>query len=797
MFEIKINNRKVDYISSTNFPFLLSIEEVFDQINKRGGESTYTVQHPNTPNNRSIFKINQYHSSTFNFYSTEKFEYIVTKNGTDISRGFATIQKITRDFIEIVYIGNSVNWINLIGKKKLRDIQSFADYPFDGMNEILNNIDSYIANPSTHFDFYDVIFPLVAYGNYFLPYWKNTTLNKYIDTTDYSALLADPTGFPSWRSNINGVDVNGPQIQGTNGQVPHLSFEDIPPAFSFVNIFRKIFEDIGWSVGGRFLEKEETKKLVLPATGLKDIIYNWGTLGYYEITQNISMTTVIVDAFDVQNFTPVNDPLLPFPMNEYTIGYLGVTSPIARIAGVTVDDRGWMGTNPQVYGDIFIPEDGEYQIDWSIQGELSTLVDYAIPPATGPYTVFPIVGLFPIETLDQLDLIESATQTQITPDSTYILNPYASKVLVKSNAVTDSWNTIYWTPNAQTVFNYSESQSFRTRLKKGQILRFLFIYKDSINPNVNQEISTFNLSIENLTGDIDFKIAKNLPDMQQIDFVKSAISMFNLKYTSDNDNKIIYFDEHEDFFLPSIVNLDLTELTDTKNISTYPNEVAKKYTFRYNNDSTDFLINQNLDFNSYVETPIHLSTIDEQEITCNYSATQIQQFQLVRNLNKAGADFVFNELSRPAFTSVRTLELPIIADATHFNCPQFGEGYESWVYSYVPRIMRIADVLDLDQFKIPVRITPDALFFRQEFLTLNNESLDWETLYMNQYYNWILNLQLGDQNEVLIYINDYVYSKIKNNMLIKISGVLYYLKKLENYNPAKDGLTNFILIKKV
>jgi len=795
MFEIKINNRKIDYISSTNFPFLLSIEEVFDQINKRGGESTYTVQHPNTPNNRSIFKINQYHSSTFNFYSTEKFEYIVTKNGTDISRGFATIQKITRDFIEIVYIGNSVNWINLIGKKKLRDIQSFADYPFNGMNEILANIDAYIANPTTHFDFYDVIFPLVAYGNYFLPFWSNATLNKYIDTTDYSALLADPTGFPSWRSNINGVDVNGPQIQGTNGQVPHLSFEDIPPAFSFVNIFRKIFEDIGWSVGGRFLEKEETKKLVLPATGLKDIIYNWGSLGYYEIEQtgvdaNLTPT-------DAQNFTTISDPLAIFPLlTEYTIAYLAVTQPIAIQSTINVDDRGWLGTNPQVYGDIFIPEDGEYQIDWLIEGDLyAQLIGF---PAN--YTVFPIVGLFPVETLDQLDLIENSTQTQVTPNITYVLNPYASKVLVKTDAITDSWNTIYWTPGAPQVVTYSESQSFKCNLKKGQILRFLMIYKDTPFPitlNPFAKITNFSLKVENLTGDVDFKIAKNLPDMQQIDYVKSAISMFNLKYTSDNDNKIIYFDEHEDFFLPAIVNLDLTELTDTKNISTYPNEVAKKYSFRYNNDANDFLINQNLDFNSYVETPIHLSTIDEQEITCNYSATQIQQFQLVRNLNKAGADFVFNELSRPAFTSVRTLDLPIIADATHYNCPQFGEGYESWVYSYVPRIMRIADVLDLDQFKIPVRITPDALFFRQEFLTLNNDSLDWETLYMNQYYNWILNLQLGDQNEVLIYINDYVYSKIKNNMLIKISGVLYYLKKLENYNPAKEGLTNFILIKKV
>jgi hypothetical protein len=795
MFEIKINNRKIDYISSTNFPFLLSIEEVFDQINKRGGESTYTVQHPNTPNNRSIFKINQYHSSTFNFYSTEKFEYIVTKNGTDISRGFATIQKITRDFIEIVYIGNSVNWINLIGKKKLRDIQSFADYPFNGMNEILANIDAYIANPTTHFDFYDVIFPLVAYGNYFLPFWSNATLNKYIDTTDYSALLADPTGFPSWRSNINGVDVNGPQIQGTNGQVPHLSFEDIPPAFSFVNIFRKIFEDIGWSVGGRFLEKEETKKLVLPATGLKDIIYNWGSLGYYEIEQtgvdaNLTPT-------DAQNFTTISDPLAIFPLlTEYTIAYLAVTQPIAIQSTINVDDRGWLGTNPQVYGDIFIPEDGEYQIDWLIEGDLyAQLIGF---PAN--YTVFPIVGLFPVETLDQLDLIENSTQTQVTPNITYVLNPYASKVLVKTDAITDSWNTIYWTPGAPQVVTYSESQSFKCNLKKGQILRFLMIYKDTPFPitlNPFAKITNFSLKVENLTGDVDFKIAKNLPDMQQIDYVKSAISMFNLKYTSDNDNKIIYFDEHEDFFLPAIVNLDLTELTDTKNISTYPNEVAKKYSFRYNNDANDFLINQNLDFNSYVETPIHLSTIDEQEITCNYSATQIQQFQLVRNLNKAGADFVFNELSRPAFTSVRTLDLPIIADATHYNCPQFGEGYESWVYSYVPRIMRIADVLDLDQFKIPVRITPDALFFRQEFLTLNNDSLDWETLYMNQYYNWILNLQLGDQNEVLIYINDYIYSKIKNNMLIKISGVLYYLKKLENYNPAKEGLTNFILIKKV
>lgn len=791
--KILVNNNEIDYIDSKNFPFVLSKENFLNQLDARRGEFSYTVELPNTIQNRKVLKIYNSKDVNYKYYTTEKFYYVVSKKDSQISAGELKINSVNRKTIQVNFISNSINWVNLIGAKKLRDIQSFADYPFIGMQTIFDNWDAQLADPDTHMNFFDVCFPLIAYGNYYLHY--NFNANKYIDSTDYSSMFASPL-FPSWVSSRGGSDVAGPLVIGTNAQVPHLEFADIPPSYYLVNIIRKIFEDIGFLLAGKWIAKPEIQKLILPTTGLKDVFYNWKTLGYYEITKNISATPVLVDAFDVQTFTEVVDGVLPFPMDEYTIGYLGVTSPIARIVGVTVDDRGWLGTNPAIYGDIFIPEDGEYQIDWSIQGQLSTIVDIAIPPATGPYTVFPIVGLFPIETLDQLDLIENATQTQVTPDSTYILNPYASKVLYKNGSITDTWNTIYWTPGAQTAYNYSESQSFRTNLKKGQILRFLFIYKDAFMPNVNQEIISFNLSVENLSGDTDFKIAKNLPDISQIDLIRSVVSMYNLQITPDPNSNTLYLEEFQDFFLIDKINNDITE------ISTYEsenkNDIADKYNFEYQLDRSDFLINLDPSLNNFVRETVNPNN-SEQLISCKFSDTRMQEFQIVRNIAKDVGGFTFDNLSNPRFVSAVTVELPMIADQAHYNSPQFGEDYETWNYNYNTRILIMDGSLDFGNFPIPLRIlngTSDDLEFRSEFPRAQFDQ-SWEQLYERNYYDWILNLELGDEQSVLVNLNEYYYNKLQPQIYIKISNVLYYLKKIENFNPARKQLTRLVLVKKV
>lgn len=786
--KILVNNQEIDYIDSKNFPFVLSKENFLNQLDARRGEFSYTVELPNTIQNRKILKIYNQKDVNYKYYTTEKFYYVVSKKDSQISAGELKINTVNRNTIQVNFISNSINWVNLIGAKKLRDIQSFADYPFIGMQTIFDNWDAQLANPDTHMNFFDVCFPLIAYGNYYLHY--NFNANKYIDSTDYSSMFASPL-FPSWVSSINGEDVEGPLVIGTNAQVPHLEFADIPPSYYLVNIIRKIFEDIGFLLAGKWINKPEIQKLILPTTGLKDVFYNWKTLGYYEIIQtgvdaNLTPT-------DTQIFTPVIDGVLPFPMDEYTIGYLAPVQQIGIQSTITVDDRGWLGTNPRVYGDVFIPEDGEYQIDWLIEGDLYAQI------ISGGYTVFPIVGLFPIESLDQLDLIENATQTQVTPNSTYILNPYASKVLYKNGSVTDTWNTIYWTPGAPQVVTYSESQSFKCNLKKGQILRFLMMYKDTVFPvtqNPFAKITNYSVKIENISGDTDFKIAKNLPDISQIDLIRSIVSMYNLQITPDPNSNTLYLEEFQDFFLTDKINVDITD------ISTYEsenkNDIADKYNFEYQLDNSDFLINLDPSLNNFVRETVNPNN-SEQLISCKFSDTRMQEFQIVRNIAKDIGGFTFDNLSNPRFVSAVTIELPMIADEAHYNSPQFGNDYETWNYNYNTRILIMSGSLDFGNFPIPLRIlngTSDDLEFRSQFPRAQFDQ-SWEQLYERNYYDWILNLELGDEQSVLVNLNEYYYNKLQPQIYVKISNVLYYLKKIENFNSSRKQLTRLVLVKKV
>ena len=798
MFKIIVNNKTIDYLDSSKFPFTLSKDSIFDQLNTRSGERSYTVELPNTFNNRDILDINSEQNSNYKYYSTKIYNYKVLENSIPFSEGILKITSVQKDTISVNFLGNSISWVALIGKKKLKDIESFADYPFSGMLEVIDNTNAYISNTDNHINNYDVIFPLIAYGNYFL-HW-NYEANKYIDSTNYLELLTGDEIFPSYTSSQGGDDVAGPLIAGTVQDVPNLQFEDIPPAYYLVNILIKIFEDIEWSVSGSWISKSETLKLILPTTGLKDVGYNWGTLGYYSFTKtdpaNVYLSPFPPGDGEIQIIGGVTQAGSPTGQDEYAINYVTLTSKTSRELNFFVVDGALIGTNPRVYGDVYIPEDGIYQIDWRIAGQL-----YAAPANLLPSyrDVYPLIGIFPIETTTQLDLIESVSQTVFLPIPAFVMNPWASKVLYDLDTPVDTWSTIYWTPSniAQNI-PFDESKSFRAELKKGQLLRIMYIAQEQLNglglATTNSFLTELSFSIQNLTGDIDFKIAKNLPDIQQIELISSLITMFNLKFESNSENKIIYFEQLEDYFVNSLINtpINSSELTEELN------SVASKYNFSYNTDSQDHLINLELEFNNLIVSTVYATQDDEQEINCKLSDTRMQIFDIVKNTANQAPIRTFANLSNPRFVSTEQINLPMISDTEHYNSPQYGEDYKPWNYKYNTRILKLGDPHILTN-GLPIVFGPTFfdLTFQYNWVSANFDGLGWSDLYNAQYYNWILNLQLGHQVTVAVYLDSNTYNAIQTNVLIKLNNVLYYLKKLENFNPAKKQKTNLVLIKRV
>lgn len=82
---------------------------------------------------------------------------------------------------------------------------------------------------------------------------------------------------------------------------------------------------------------------------------------------------------------------------------------------------------------------------------------------------------------------------------------------------------------------------------------------------------------------------QNLPDVQQIDFLKSLISLFNLWLDVDADARTVTLQTADDFFLPAASALDLTERTARTGLTIRPPELGRYGAWVWNLDGDDFL----------------------------------------------------------------------------------------------------------------------------------------------------------------------------------------------------------------
>jgi len=811
--KIQVNKENVDVFENSNFPFILSIENFYpSQINSRGGEFSYTFELPNSTKNSLIFELNDYQIH-FEFNTTKEYKAIVYDDfGLVVSEGLIIIDSYSKDSITCVFYSMTSNWVQQIGKKKLRDIQSFADYPFVGINTIITNWNAQIletdANTYNHNNVYDVCFPLVAYGNYFIPWFEEN--KKYIDTSDTRAL----TGLmPTFSYNNGGETIDAPGLPNNNADTSHFEFEDFPPSFYLVNIIRKIFEDIGYFVGGSVINDPDQCRLILPATGLKDIFYNWFTLCDFEYESTAASDT-IAWIFDVNpDFRPqisiLGDKTLinvasPSAWDGNTI--IGYTAPTSKTPSYLINDKGFNFANPLIFNDFFVPEDGIYEFNYEVIGDLNIIP--AFNPIAGQKNTFPMLGFFRIETTTQPDLIESIEQTVFAPSQiAFVMNPFFSKTLIDYDTpALVTYEILYYTPDpagfAQTEA-ININKTFKTELKRGEIIRFQYISNGQIYQNF--DITDLNITVKNTSGDVAFKIAKNLPDMDQIQLVKDWIAMNNLYFVVDPKNKAIFFEKRDNFYLDSRDALDLTNYCDLETSEKVSNEVARIYNFQYAKDTSDYLSNLDPLLNDFDYNAIYKKLEEKQTIGLSFSDTRNENFNLVVNVNKADVtppqQYTVMEFMNPAFAELLTIELPMISDKEHYESPCAGPDFVPWNYNYMQRILKVGtEHHDFGLFGLWLRTTiPDfplneSMVQRFTFPKCSFETLEWQTLFEN-YRNFIDTLQFGHQVNIQIAIDSILFNKLKENRLVKISGYLFYIKSL-TFNPSKNNLSNFELILK-
>ncbi len=441
--EFYINNTQIYVKDTFKFPFKV-IKEVLTagNVGGRSGIRSYSVELPVTRELLQALNINNYLDNKNKFYTTLQYDFKIIINSNVFFKGVFYLNSYDRFNIRGFFVSNNVDWSNSIAGKTLNDIQSLEPYDFKGMYTIIQNQTAQLLNTRTHNFQNDVCFPLIAYGTYFLPYWPYQT--KYIDTTDYSGIVNNPAQL------IDGFLI-------TNSDIPHLSFEDIPPAYYIANILRAIFKDAGWAISGSWIGT--INDLILPTCGIEKVSYNWGFLVDVQMISNVTFTQT--------NLLPdLTVPLIPPALTA--LGQNFLSRRIANAGSFTLIDTAFNSTNPFNFGDFYVPEDGVYELSINLIGRNRS--SFAI-------STFPTWFLFALINPDV------PNQNFLQLESTFILD---------LNGIHQVLEVDFPTP-VNTWVNFNESLTFQTRLFKGQIIRCVSCFIDTLPIEI--EFTTCNYSI--------------------------------------------------------------------------------------------------------------------------------------------------------------------------------------------------------------------------------------------------------------------------------------------------------------
>lgn len=769
MSKFTINNKILDVESSFEFPFLLK-KNVFSQgeIGARGGVRGVSVKFPPTNNNFLIFDKNCEYDNNNKFYTKLTYNLIIETDRVIFRGQFYISEYSKKEGIKGFYISNLTNWVNDIAGKSLKDIQSFNVWSFLGMQTIIENNQQYLLQGFTHNRTHDFVFPLISYGTYFLPYWSKRT--KYIDTTNYGTIINNPAEL------INGFEI-------TNEDVPHIGFGDVPPSFYVVNVLKAIFKDIDWTVSGSFFNGEEAAKLIMPYVG-DGVVYNWKNL------LDIRMSLVGILPLQIVNFNFYNYTQTDFDAGYQYLTRLITTSAVA--SSYEYIDTGFNTTNPKIFGDFFVPEDGIYEFNIRIKLALTY----------GNVAFRPIFGFFLINPEFDSDMVSG--QTKYFDDGTHQqwkFDLFSSFLLVDELGNPQYLELELATVIPPGVFGnlIDEDFTFQTQLRKGDIIRFVsianWVYGGGLtaaSPLVPDPI--FSASIKNISGDDGFHIAKNLPDLSQTEFIESLINQFNLYFTTNDEKKVIYFEKRDNFYLQNNVTLDISEYCTIKDFTIIPNEVPERFKFTYAEDSNDYL-NPKSEF-EYLT--IYQNQEDEKVIELPFAATRTAKFTTVFNtLTPSAAN-----LQTPNFKNIKDFNLNIIAGEEQFNSVQFDSNdnkYIAWNFDYTPRILSMKfGFIDFGTNPFVRRWRYDTMMddlTRAGFPTAEFLPLEWSELIAN-WRQFLFLIQHSDTRTIQVKMDSKLWNKIESNVPIRIKGDYYILQEIGEFRILqKNDIVELTLIK--
>lgn len=901
----EINGERADYLKRDDFPISLTRNGLdLKDPGKRKSDRTWTLKLPRTKTNERLFGALHAPAVVDKFRTEKVFECRVFVGDEALISGLFYLTKASYDDYEGFVVANLGAAAPNFKDRSLRDVQLglFGDYHssvFKGAISALENVQEMAtnlqSNPAEYrHDEKRIAFPLVAYGNYFVPNRWFAPEGNYISRTTYG--LTDPNIQPAgdrlWPfiPLPQGREIFDNDEYAINlGSNAHIAFADNPPCVYVRQILLQMFEDAGWQLRGRWIDEENTRRLLMPYTNDRPPLWNWGTLGalnmrrcvrqlFIDITvQRTSIVptvwyTIGVEAnaqIEQQSLSSPTSPPAPggdYPQpapyaDIYTAYGLLDFIEVVRDYGfnsIRLSYRNGATLETPRYRGFVAPADAEYRftLEYTV-GNNDKFTDNPTQlfPQSAGFVDRRTVGLSKISSdslptfidgewnwrqdlfgdgfEDNVIAVRDGT-ADVAPNSYSFQSPWVElntgDIVVAWMAMMLPWQYFDEFPGdgAATVYT-------------NQTLPIL----PPASPVFNTWSASYGITAATLTvqarplsdteprdrfGD-DLIIQQMLPDVKQLDFLKSILQLFNLYLTLDENTRVATLESVADYFAPNSTAHDITRKTSEKLMTVRPPDLPRIVDFVYTEDAEDFAAEGKAEeWSLRFDTEIG-QAVDTAEVSSGiFSGTSMREYEIVEDAG--GPTQTLANFLSPTWRTRRRVLIPCIADQEAFFTRQ--NDVQPWKYKWNPRLLMVGRAVPLSFGQtLNYRVWDDTIPVAAPWLPDPNDWTTGQFATREEYRDYTVHVELGFANpaspnddpyrrlpfsgtdglyevyyrrqydafargeevelEMLMTPED--WRKMSLNRPVVYDGILYQLKEIKGYNPTKTGLTKVVLVR--
>ena len=895
MLSLVVNQRTVDLPQDVDIAINYQLN-ILNRITDRSDDFSYSFKLPNTTDNQNFFNsifiinteeflsITPYDStapetwnqniafteliadedgvlrstlttlSNYNHLNPNQCRLI--ENDLVILEGFFRLKEIitTNGFVEYLceIYGKSNPIIDQFRRRKLQDIGITENSSYNTATGLWDNREwdeiicftkNYIQGTLIGADIVNgfslddkVCYPLINYGTLNTDLDQNTFLLK--EQADDIAADVDA-------ANAAGVDT--PNIKFPWNTTPEATWETykkqnrintwrLRPAYFIKSIFYRLFADLGYGIVSEFWNDPEISRLVIAFT--KD-----------KFKLKTGYISDVLETVYIRSDQDIPAPPPGQPWNQNVPLFPGTTIPW-QAPFVTYSNQDGVDVIQNITFDPLNTHPSPTNPGYSCTSK---------PPGA---TVFQCAVGFSLENLKLKITCTNQTGGDITSQIQILirrsgalntaLTPYDVEVDFIEETFPSGVNTVIYTvPNVGPDLLYCEGVRADDQfsiLIKSLVTDPLIVY----DVNVLQT-GIFKMVYPDNIVNYRFRLAENLPDINQWDLIKSLITMFNLYIKLDPVNKIAYVETRNNFFKTYQLAIEYFDTKyqnsdvnitgekqdlfyDLSNLVNRSVPIKQRFTIDEFNSLLNFLYNQ--DSNDYylknrIENPLLPPYISD--IYADQRGVKYGDYQLIsKNKNLTGKYDIKPNLFSPFLTDYlkygfgKTKICHLVKEELNID-NQYGTEYSNNFGLKIGYYHRV----NFESFKQQNDVTlydvnwilavtkafnllptfaytvyPTIIFSREDFDLLGPDfnppstqvegleySLEWKYLYNKYYYDEI---QLYFNSRLVtfeVFLDSWFLQNLDLSKPVRIDDTFYYFYKISQYKPNNRESTKVELIK--